>query len=567
MSFTEEEEFEFALKYEQEQSKETRQPIDFKPVEGIAGPEPTMSQSVGEWLMPGMTKTLESGGKAESTLGQMGQVGMGALEGYDVLKRGLAHITGQGDIKDPEANVWAKPRETFRQLMDAKAKEAEGQMVQPPAPGAVPLSAMAPAETIPNLTKAFADQVFEVVGDPILAQGLIKQIFKTPVKSIAKGFVEAPRKVTGAVARELTKIPEETLTKYATKEGRRELAKSYAREAPTADALVRKVYTQKLPEEDLVDAFIQQADDIPLQPIIDKLEKAKESIKFKKTNRSSINAINKLIDDYKGVGETASASEFRELRKELDYILGDVYEKEGLSLAQKAFKGIRKDMKEALINASPKEYKNVMAEYARKMNSRSDIKELLGKDMGRKAKERAEGLLTAVEGKRGTFKKQALEQFDDLYGTNFTKRAETMHQARQIAAEPAPPGGGFTASTFPKIATGWGKLGVAVVGVGWPKTSGKILNALSGIENIVKVGGYKLPKKIADMTTDAQKVQALALIMKPMSQEKIDKINKLLGQREKTKDKKFKDLIDRNLNKILGEDLIDRNLNKILGGK
>jgi len=499
------------------------------------------------------------------------RVGMGVADILDIPKRALAYITGQGDMDDPEANIWAKPREIFRELMEYKAKQAgdkKDQYYMPNMSGRPGQMIETTKASQYELARQLGDQIFEIVGDPTLVGGLVKKLMKTPVKTFLKSGVEAPRKAAGAVARELTKIPEETLLKYASKEGRQELAKAYAKEPATAEALVRKLYTQKLPEENLVRTFINEADDIPINKVVNALEQAKNKIQFKKTNESTINQIKKVISDIKSQasqkrkivdprtgasrfeGGTMTADQYRKMRVEFDDILGDVYEKEGLTTAKKILKNARRQMKEDLITAAPEKYAEVMKEYARKLDAASDVKMMLGKDQ-EKALDRALNLLTGVERKGADFRKRRLQKYDDLYGTNFSKRGETMHEARQIAANPEPRGGGFEASLFPKVATGWGKLGAAVVGLGWPKYSGKILRGLDKVENAVKTVGYRLPAKIQKITEPMEVPQALALMMKPLSEEKIEKVNDLLDRMEKTKSEKMKNLYNRNVNKIL----------------
>ncbi len=636
----------------------------------------------------------------ETTLQKIARPIMGAMDVMDIPKRGLAVITGQGQMGDPEANVWEKPRQIFRDFMDRQIDRAEsGGFIGAVAPGAgvMPeeVSEYAKADNARTI-KEMGNALFEIVGDPTLVGSMIKQLGQTALRPLVKGAVEAPRQFAGAVSRELTKIPEETLTKYATKEGRYEMAKAYGREAPTSEALVRKVYKQKLPEEDLVNTFIEQADNISVEPLIKNLETAKKAIKFKKTNKDAINAIDNLIDDYKGlstisdevrltgelkqlsqegkfkfdffhntekapkpppgdpfgqklepagrfmnliskstpgsgnpkvirgtiefnnplivdfistgpngwkrvlsnefggktgkslskaiskngndaiiaindkgiveeavdltsfgtvpsapskIGRKITAHEYRELRQELDDVLGDVYQKEGLSLAQKAFKGIRKDMKNDLVKASPDQYKEVMAEYARKMSARSEIKELLGKDYGWKAKKKAESLIMGVERKGKTQEKIILKQFDDLYGTDFAKRSETMAQARQIAADPPPPSGEFVASTFPKIATGWGKIGVAVVGLGWPKYAGKILNKLETITRGTKATVLFPEKfvKLLEKGGEAALVQSLAVGLKQMNPIERIRLEYDLKSLEKSKKPESRKLLQRSI--------------------
>jgi hypothetical protein len=225
---------------------------------------------------------------------------MGTAEGLDVLKRGLAHITGQGDIKDPEANIWAKPRQALRNYLEKKKGEVGEEKTTytiglPPQYGGVQTRTITKKEDL-EFQKQMGDALFDIVGDPLIVKNMITGIFKQIGKI-------SPKKIVGAGARGLTKIPEETLTKYSTKKGRLEMAKSYGKEAATGDAMVRQVYKQKLPEEALVNTFIEQADDIPLKPIIDKLEEAKKGIKFKKTNQDAINAIDNLIEDYTQYGK------------------------------------------------------------------------------------------------------------------------------------------------------------------------------------------------------------------------------------------------------------------------
>jgi len=99
----------------------------------------------------------------------LARAGLGALDLLDLPKRALANITGQGELSDPEANIWAKPRQIYRDYLEKRSKEGPEEVTQriglPLQYGGVQESTV-PREQDLEFSKQMGDALFEVVGDP-----------------------------------------------------------------------------------------------------------------------------------------------------------------------------------------------------------------------------------------------------------------------------------------------------------------------------------------------------------------------------------------------------------------
>jgi len=553
------EDFEFRLRFEREQAADTTAQADTTQADTT---QATPSRQLGDEPKDPRHPLIKAGFPTASNIYGEGlgksalRLGTGTADAMDFGTRFFAQLrddpeTGMNmTMDDPDAFFWKPEAKKYEILQKELAKQNSDLLKQAKAENrSLTQGEMNRLNYTGSSTGSTA--LLRMFSDPSVVGGMLKQIGGKTLRGLAKGTVEAPRKITGAMSRGITAMPEDVLTKYATKEGKATMAKSYGREPAAAEALVRKVFKQKLPEEDLVKGFISQADDITIQPVINTLELAKKNIQFKETNKSAINAIDKLITDFKSKGKVVTAEQFREMRKQFDDVLGDVYEKEGLSQAQKAFKTTRRKMKELLIKSAPAQYKKTMTKYANKVDARSKIKMRLGKDQN-KALERAETLLTTSQNRKGTFKRRELQKFDDLYGTNFGKRSQTMQEARTIA-DPHAPEGVFTAPVISKIPTGFGAWASLTPFIGWPKTAGTVLNAMEKATNATKFA-LKLPEKfskIAIHKSQAAMVKALGDTISSMTDMEQRKLRFKLDKYNKATTKKKKATIEKDINKDL----------------
>ena len=324
-----------------------------------------------------------------------------------------------------------------------------------------------------------------------LASGILPIAGKY-AKPFVKGVMKAPGKYGGMVAEEVGTVPLEGLKMWGTKEGKKALKKSWQQELPTARKLVDKVMDveKTIPETKQIGKIINKMPKkIIADDVMDEIGRAIQKVKLQTTNKYAIKKLQNLASDFANVN--VSPATLRAKRIELDDIID--WDKPGAKLLDNLLKGPRAAIEKTLVKNAPKEYKGVMKNYANKLQKVAAIKGKLGNRKST-AEERAFSLLRTVDNDSRQPVKEMLIDFDDVFKTDFTKKAELMHMGRMLGK---PGKAELDLPLLPKTPTGNRWVALMTAGLGSPRIAPTLLKGLEKpgqLYDLVESGAGKLGK-------------------------------------------------------------------------
>jgi hypothetical protein len=513
-------------KAERERGTQQQAPVETER-EGGSPILPNASQIEGEGLIPSAKR-----------------VGMGVMDVLDMSKRAVGKLRGQ-DMSDPNNRGIFTPE---IQVLDEWGQESN------PVPE---IDETNPARSLDNPwnrlgtdvggKKAIAEagkMLLEAGGDPIIIGGLMKSI----VGKFGKGAVKATtgtRSVAGDLAGNLGQVPEKALVKLQTKAGHKELSDAWRQELPTAKEMSKKIFSasKELPESKAVKDMIKEFPEISMKESTEQLTNSIKNYPLKETNQSSVNSLKKLLKDFKSEGDNITAEKFKSLRENLDDIID--WNSPGAKKLNSELQQVRRSMKQSLLESAKKtgktDYPTIMESWSNKLDKIGRLKKKLGNDPV-KAEEKAFSLLNRLENTSGQPTKELVDEFDEVFKTDFSKKSEIMDLSRKAGM---PDKDDFKVTILPKAQTGMKALAVVTGGFGWPRFSPKILTVLDKLESATKAStGFanKITKGFNTITKDARPPQAILTAIESLSDSDAEKVNKLLdahGRAGKAKKKKI----------------------------
>lgn len=240
-------------------------------------------------------------------------------------------------------------------------------------------------------------------------------------------------------------------------------------------------FSKNLPEKQVVDKAVATMPKIDLMPALNVLQKSRNELSTESgiilpAGEQAAAKIDKLISSMKvNRGGRAApgqafktkfdAEEYLNLRRKLDEALP---EKDAVdfNIVQKAVLDARTQMKKALEESAPPEYRDAMRSWAEKLDLAEDLRQIVtGKGNDVTKHERATKFFASLfdETPSAEIRRDLIRQMDAAKGTNFLEMAENAHHAKAFGDMGA-------GSVLPQ--TVWGKtliasaLGANVLGVG-----------------------------------------------------------------------------------------------------
>ena len=549
---SEEEEFEFRLRYENEQADKTA--VDTMPESAPVQREPI---DVGKSIFPTAGEIPNEG------IGKPLRIAAGVGDALQLPTRALAFITGQGDMTDPEANIWAKPREAYRNYFEALKQStpdsANAKMIIPNYMGGSSVSANVPQKNVYDAAKMLGEQVISAAGDPTIASAMLGKLIKYPAGAIS-GLSKFGRKQLGERVEELSHISEETLRAYGTgfSKSAKEIRAAAGKQYEVGQDLVKKINNWDIynPLETKIKNALDNMGETSSSRLINTLEQAKKDIPYQRVNKGAIENIDKLIESIEEeVGETITASALRQQRINLDKIIGDSgWGKQSdfyIDAVKKARKEIKNQLNELAVATKNPEYITTMNKYHKQLETVKKLKRSLGKDLDTQA-DRAEGYVSNLMNNNKTQKRQILQDLDELLGTDYSNQVKRVSQSKEISPVGFPERG--KPGIKPRTSTGAFAAGWLAGGQGIPALAAAELEILDVIGSAIK-GGLNLPvvkgtaKVLGVVSGNVAEANLIANAIQKMNKQQKESLKTEVNQYLSAKNPEVKKLFERSINK------------------
>lgn len=276
-------------------------------------------------------------------------------------------------------------------------------------------------------------------------------------------------KVLGRLAQGFSGSSEEALRKFGFGfgQGAKDLSEAAGKQDEIGGRLVKMLNNldEHIPEAKDIDKILPNIPDVSIENSVNSLRAAKKGGTF-----SESKAVNEKIDNKIAELQAAAdpdgyipAARFRNIRKEVDQLVGDSFGKESGDYVG-ALKGVRHQMAEDLVASADAsgvpEYADKMRSLAQKYKAADKLEQFLGKS-AQTREARQESFVANLFGKNKKDRVRAVQGIQDLFGGDFLNDAKNAHLAAQLGED-------GRASLLPTQSTGRALLGVAAA----PLTAG-----------------------------------------------------------------------------------------------
>lgn len=388
-----------------------------------------------------------------------------------------------------------------------------------------------------------------------LGEGSIERIKELPGKLKPSEMIsEAGELATG--------IDKEVLRKWSTKAGRKELRAAYGSQDEVGQEIIDFVrnFDERFPEHKQITKMLENMKPIQLKDVVKTLKggKVKNPIGANLAMNKKIDTLVDQIEDKIELPDTKftwgkrlspatkdimgqttakasvlpggsrivkgktirkkelSATEFRDLRKQLDDEVEAAFDKEFRSGYEKSLTKGRKSMMESLKKAAKDsgmpQYENLMELYAKKVGTMERVKSNLGKGL-RRQEETAESYVANIGSFGKTQKLQNLKDLDEMFGKDFAKKAQLAQEARQLGKAGKDK---LEVPLGPKFQTGAKWTAIALGGIGSPKFVSRILIPMFDIpEESAATLGKMLYSSIKGQTIYTPMYKVLSKLSEP----------------------------------------------------
>jgi hypothetical protein len=286
-------------------------------------------------------------------------------------------------------------------------------------------------------------------------------------KYVAPAFTKVINPAVTRLASELSGISTEALNVASSKIGRQKIVEMAGKSKEIGDRLLNSL-------ENIDDNFHFESDlqnalsimpKIKTQPLVESITesiKKLESGLQTKPKQAAAQYLKTELKAFKRLPKELDASDYRNMRKDLDYSIN--FDEVGSDLISTALADTRRTAKQSLLDASKgTDYEPVMKKYSDVLDKREKIYNIIGKKPHIR-EGRIEGFLSNLYGKNKTARQELLKDLDDVLGENFTKDAKLATLANEIVKD------GNKIPFFPVQTTGrslMGSLGsAAAIGTG-----------------------------------------------------------------------------------------------------
>lgn len=289
--------------------------------------------------------------------------------------------------------------------------------------------------------------------------------------ALAKGG----NKLLGKLAQELSGVSEEALRMHGSGFGpaAKELQAAAGKQHEIGQRLVKALdnLDDYLPEKDVVDQALQQMPAVNVANTIQRLQGAKTGGALS-SSRATNAKIDELVSDLTGAADPQGnipAVKFREIRKEIDDLVGDAFGKESgkyVTALKEARHQMADDLATTAAASGRPEYVEAMRSMAQKLRKADDLASFLGKS-AQTREQRAESFVANLFGKNKEERRKAVQAMGEIFGEDFLQQAKLSNMAAELGPE-------GKASLMPRQFTGRSLLG--------PLAGGSLGYALGGEE-------------------------------------------------------------------------------------
>lgn len=289
------------------------------------------------------------------------------------------------------------------------------------------------------------------------------------VGAAAKGGARLGNKLLGRAAEELSGVSEEALRTYGFGfgEGAKKLQAAAGTQHQTGQKLVSMLdnLDDFLPEKEVVDKALQEMPAVNVANTIQRLQGAKTGGALA-SSRATNAKIDELVTDLAGAADQQGnipAAKFREIRKEIDELVGDAFGKESgkyVSALKEARHQMADDLAKTAEASGRPEYAEAMRSMAQKLRKADDLKTFLGKS-AQTREQRAESFISTLFGKNKEERRRAVQAMGEIFGEDFLEQSKLANLAAEL-------GDDGRAGLLPRQFTGRAALGPALgAGLGY----------------------------------------------------------------------------------------------------
>lgn len=291
------------------------------------------------------------------------------------------------------------------------------------------------------------------------------------VGAIAKGG----NKLLGKLAQEISGVSEEALRMHGSGfgAGAKALQEAAGKQHEIGQRIVKALdnLDDYLPEKDVVDQALQQMPAVNVANTIQRLQGAKTGGALS-SSRATNAKIDELVSDLTGAADAQGnipAANFRQIRKEIDELVGDAFGKESnkyVSALKEARHQMADDLTATAEASGRPEYVEAMRSMAQKLRKADDLASFLGKS-AQTREQRAESFVANLFGKNKEERRRAVAAMGEIFGEDFLQEAKLASMAAEL-------GEGGKASLMPRQFNGRSLLA--------PLAGGSLGYALGGEE-------------------------------------------------------------------------------------
>lgn len=477
-------------------------------------PEVTGAEAAARGALPRSFKAADEGA------GTLRKMGAGALDALSMGGRAVAAATEQpiapfayaGAPNAPKSgeqgSFTAEGGRKFAESMaDTDGKTLPGKIIRDPAL----LPALATGGGALGLTRslgmkglgaATAAGALEGAGSAAIHQGdnaargrdvsikdaAIETVASAAIPGVAagvgatvKGGIKLGNKLLGRAAEELSGVSEEALRTYGSGfgEGAKKLEAAAGTQHDVGQKLVKMLdkLDDYLPEKDVVDRALNEMPSVNVSGTINRLAEAKTGGALA-SSRATNSKIDELVSDLNAAADESGlipAAKFREIRKEIDGLVGDAFGKESgkyVTALKEARHQMASDLATTAEQSGKPEYVDAMRSMAQKLRKADDLKTFLGKS-AQTREQRAESFVSTLFGKNKEERRKAVQAMGEIFGQDFLNESKLAN----LAAELGPEG---KAGLLPRQFTGR-----AALGPGLSIAAGNFISPLSAVPTAV----------------------------------------------------------------------------------
>lgn len=263
------------------------------------------------------------------------------------------------------------------------------------------------------------------------------------VGTAVKGGVKLGNKLLGRAAEELSGVSEEALRTYGSGfgEGAKKLAAASGTQHEIGQKLVGMLdkLDDYLPEKEVVDQALKEMPAVSVAGTIERLQGAKTAGALA-SSRATNTKIDDLVSDLTAAADEQGlipAAKFREIRKEIDDLVGDAFGKESgkyVTALKEARHQMASDLAATAEASGKPEYADAMRSMADKLRKADDLKSFLGKS-AQTREQRAESFVSTLFGKNKEERRKAVQAMGEIFGEDFLQESKLANLAAELGDE------------------------------------------------------------------------------------------------------------------------------------